>query len=481
MSARSGLRRVAALGLALASGLATEGSFAHDAQDAAGGSSFSVDAGRFGTVSVYSPVAPPQRVVLFLSGDGGWNAGVVDMARQLRADGSLVAGVSVPHYFASLNESRARCELVGPDLERLSRLVQQRAGLPSYQYPVLVGYSSGATLVYAALQQTPEGIFAGGLSLGFCPDLELAKPLCRGAQLTATNSKQHVGIDLEPSPRSNAPWIALHGEIDQVCSPADAARFVSRVQGAELVRLPKVGHGFSVPRNWVPQLRTALARLTREDPTPPGPPRDGPVGDLPLVEVRPAGGERDEFVVLVTGDGGYAGMDQDLAAGFAGVGRPTVALNSLKYFWTAKSPERVAQDLDRIVRHYAAAWGKQRVILVGYSMGADVLPFALNRMAPDTRRAVSAAALIGISDSAVFAFHLSNWFGDPAGTPTLPELARLEGLRVACVYGAEEEGSVCPRLNPARFRLIPLPGGHHFEGNYHAVVKAVLSEVQPPE
>ena len=43
---------------------------------------------------------------------------------------------------------------------------------------------------------------------------------------------------------------------------------------------------------------------------------------------------RDEFALLLTGDGGWAGLDQELAARLAASGVPTVGLNSLKYFWT---------------------------------------------------------------------------------------------------------------------------------------------------
>ena len=436
---------------------------------------FVVEAGRFGKVAVYQPSGPPQQVVLFLSGDGGWNQGVVDMADHLRSAGTLVAGVSVPQYFAHLNESKAECELFGPDLERLSQLVQQRAGVAHYHYPLLVGYSSGATLVYAALEQTPKGIFAGGLSLGFCPDLELGKPLCKGNALVAAKSTKHVGIDLVAAKEMNARWIVLHGDQDQVCDPVAVDRFVAGIRGAELVPLPKVGHGYGVPKNWLPQFQDAFQRLATTAPQNQPVRLAASVEDLPLVEVPAHSGSSDEFVVLVTGDGGYAGMDQDLAAGFAAHGMPTVALNSLKYFWQPREPAEVASDLDRVVRHYLRSWGKRKVILVGYSMGADVLPFALNRMA--TRYSVASAALIGIARNAVFEFHVTNWIGDPTGIPTAPELARLRGLPLACIYGADETGSACPGLPSDRYRLVELPGGHHFNGDSQAVVRAVLAEV----
>jgi type IV secretory pathway VirJ component len=247
---------------------------------------------------------------------------------------------------------------------------------------------------------------------------------------------------------------------------------------AQLVSLPRVGHGYSVPANWLPQFRAAYRRIAagaapRVQPTSAQP----ALGDLPLVEVPASAGQSDEFVLLITGDGGWAGMDQDLAAGFAARGRPTVALNSLKYFWSERKPAQIAKDLDRIVRHYATTWKKSHVVLVGYSMGADALPFAINRLSPATRSAVRAAALIGIADSAVFEFTLANWLSSPKGTPTRPEVDRLTGVRVVCVYGKEEHGSLCPSLPAERFRVVELPGGHHFNGDYQAVVAAVLREL----
>jgi len=66
----------------------------------------------------------------------------------------------------------------------------------AYQRPLLVGYSSGATLVYAALAAAPPEAFAGAISLGFCPDLEIHKPLCHGRALA---SRELVTIADDPA------------------------------------------------------------------------------------------------------------------------------------------------------------------------------------------------------------------------------------------------------------------------------------------
>ena len=41
--------------------------------------------GAFGKVTIYQPATSPVAIVLFVSGDGGWNKGVVDMAENIVA------------------------------------------------------------------------------------------------------------------------------------------------------------------------------------------------------------------------------------------------------------------------------------------------------------------------------------------------------------------------------------------------------------
>lgn len=142
----------------------------------------SVRFGRFGSVALYGPERDAAHVVLFVSGDGGWNKGVVDMARALSTRDTLVAGIDITRYLKAMEASPGACSYPAADFEELSRFIQKRAGRPRYELPVLVGYSSGATLVYAILAQAPPGTFRGGISLGFCPDLPLRKPLCRGSR-----------------------------------------------------------------------------------------------------------------------------------------------------------------------------------------------------------------------------------------------------------------------------------------------------------
>ena len=107
----------------------------------------------FGQVALYPPPSTPSQVVLFISGDGGWNLGVVPMAEALRDRGALVVGIDIRTFVKTLNFAGS-CAYPAGDLERLSRTVQLHRGLPEYKAPILVGYSR-RDAVYAALAAAP--------------------------------------------------------------------------------------------------------------------------------------------------------------------------------------------------------------------------------------------------------------------------------------------------------------------------------------
>jgi type IV secretory pathway VirJ component len=182
----------------------------------------------------------------------------------------------------------------------------------------------------------------------------------------------------------------------------------------------------------------------------------------------------------MSGDGGWAGLDQDVAAALSAKGIPVVGLDSLRYYWTARTPDGLAADTDRIIRYYLSHFGKRRVLLIGYSQGADVLPFAVNRLPAATRALVALVAVMGMSEHALFEFHVSSWISDSdSGPATLPEISRIAGVPVLCIYGADESDSLCPKLDPKRFNIVKLKGGHHFDGDYDSLARQILVAAHP--
>jgi type IV secretory pathway VirJ component len=267
--------------------------------------------------------------------------------------------------------------------------------------------------------------------------------------------------------------------VDQLCSLGTTRTFAAAISRATVIALPKVGHGYGVERNWLPQFSEAYRRMVAAT----AEPRltDSAVADLPLVEVPASAAVRagGELAVLLTGDGGWAGLDRDLAAGLAAQGIPVVALSTLRYFWTERTPAEAGSDLDRVLRHYLTAWKKQRALLVGYSFGANVLPFVTAELPEATRARVRSVDLIAPAKHAEFTIRVADWIPGsiPAGRPTLPAIAALGSLPVACLYGTDEADSPCPQLQGVAARAVQrLPGGHHFNGDAALLVRAVLGQ-----
>ncbi len=426
----------------------------------------------FGKIHLYKTSAAPRRVFIFLSGDGGWDEGDVRIAKSLVQPDSLMIGVDSASYVENLNKSAGKCTYAAAQLESLSQYIQKKYKFPSYISPVLVGFSSGATMVYAVLVQSPPNTFAGGISMGFCPDLQTAHPFCKGNGGLDYKVDPKLGFVYKVASRTASPWIVLQGDQDDVCSTPDSRSFVAKVGNAQMYELPKVGHGFSVQRNWVPQFRAAFQEILGRQRTDAPPER--PIGDLPLIEL-PVSRPSPTLAVIVTGDGGWANIDKEIGETLREDGIPVVGLNALQYFWERKTPDVAAKDLERILRHYGSLWNAEDFILIGYSRGADTLPFMVSRLPDDLKQRIRSVALLGLGEETDFEFRVSDWVADGEGVyKTAPEVARLEGMNVLCFFGTEEEDSACRKLDPSKVKVIEKTGGHHFGGDYEGLAKRIL-------
>ena len=199
---------------------------------------------------------------------------------------------------------------------------------------------------------------------------------------------------------------------------------------------------------------------------------------LPLVEVPATRGNSDTMVVFVSGDGGWAKIDKSISAVFAGEGMPVVGLNALQYFWTKRTPESAARDLESIITTYAARWQKTRVLLVGYSRGADVLPAMVARLSPSSRMKLRMLALLAPSPRVEFEFHVADWMHDSSsGLPVRPELEKLTE-KTLCVWGEDDPDSLCKGLVLPNVEVVMLHGAHHFEGDYEQLARIIVGALR---
>ena len=204
-------------------------------------------------------------------------------------------------------------------------------------------------------------------------------------------------------------------------------------------------------------------------------PKTRGIAGLPLIEL-PAEQRGPLLAIVLSGDGGWRDLDKSISEKLQSAGVSVVGWDSLRYFWSPRTPDGLAHDVDRTLRYYGAHWHKSRALLLGYSQGADVLPFAVNRLPPSTRSALALTVLIGLGADAAFEFHVANWIGRSDGLPVRPEMDKLAGNATLCLYGKDDTDSICPHLAPAHARVIQLAGGHHFGGDYEGLASLILQQ-----
>lgn len=234
----------------------------------------------------------------------------------------------------------------------------------------------------------------------------------------------------------------------------------------------------------------------------PCPPKGTP-NHLPIVEIPSVASPVDAMAILVSGDGGWAAIDRVVAQTIASHGIPVVGFDSLRYFWRRRTPDETARAVEQTLRHYRSKWSKRRTILIGYSRGANILPFAIRRLPPDLLQSVALVVLLAPGLSEEFEIRLRDWMRDLADlfhcrnasekciglyhrladsheeppVSVLLEIEKIADLSILCVYGKEEEDPLSPLLEARGIaRVVCLEGGHHFDHDYAALGRMIVSE-----
>ena len=201
------------------------------------------------------------------------------------------------------------------------------------------------------------------------------------------------------------------------------------------------------------------------------------VRDLPLIEV-PSPGAGNTLAIFLSGDGGWADVDKQVSATLAAHGIAVVGLNTRSYLGKKRTPDEAARDVSRVMTRYMSLWNRDRVAIIGYSRGADIAPFVASRLPVALRTRLSLVAMLGLAPFAGFQFHWGDMLhtvrrpGDPL---TLPELERLRGVPMLCVYGQDEKESGCRDAPDSLVKRYARGGAHHFDGDYRALANIIIA------
>jgi type IV secretory pathway VirJ component len=442
------------------------------------------------TIQLVHPDGQPKGLVLYLPSARGWDPTAATRARELADQGHLIAGIEWLHptpdqtpapasaQAPALNPATAppACLNLGEDLAQLARWLGQREkNLPPDVLPTLLGEGDGAALVYGALLQSPTHRFHAAVTLDFCPRWPVPVPPCRRGGLT---DALIAGDRLLPAAQVPSAWFLFADAGGPACPEGETAAFAKQVGNARLAtgaagapRAPTSGETLSPLASlfqWLdPRIPDQVKLASAQADT----------AGLPLVEVRAPQEDPGTFAVMLSGDGGWAAIDRGVSARLAAGGISTVGWDSLGYFWKVRSPAEAAGDLARVIRHYLDIWHKERVILIGFSYGAEVLPFMANGLPDDLRPRVALAATLSLGRTAMFQFHLSDWLDVGRGQdarPVLPQVRALDWTQRLCVYGEDDGASLCPELTGLGVEVRKVPGDHHFDEDYAGIAELIL-------
>ena len=405
------------------------------------------DAGQFGTATILRPEGEAHGVVFLFSGADGWGDTETSAAQLLQKAGAFVIETDLKSYTARLNADDGECLYLVSDIEAISYQLQRSAGTQTYRSPVLAGFGAGGGLVLSIAQQTP-----------------------------AATVGRVVAVDPEPAPGFAKPLCGLDRAVPEVGVSNVEARFTSAATqaGRRLVAaLIKTGVAIDADDSRETAIATLVGRISQDVQTEPT--GAGRLAAIPLVEL-PASGSSDTLAVIYSGDGGWRDLDKTIAENFQAHGIPTIGVDSLRYFWSKKTPAETASDLALMIEAYSTRWGTKRVILIGYSFGADILPETYNLLPAATKAAVRQISLLGFAAEGEFEISVEGWLGGSGGDarPVLPQVERIDPKLLQCFEGRDEDDSECPKLKSLGAEVVTTEGGHHFDGDYDRLAGIIL-------
>ena len=204
-------------------------------------------------------------------------------------------------------------------------------------------------------------------------------------------------------------------------------------------------------------------------------------GDLPLTLI-PSEQKNDlPLVFFISGDSGWTSFDQSLSETIAKRGMPVVGMDSQKYFWNAKTPEKSTADISKAIVYYMQQWNKKSFVLMGFSFGASVVPFIADRFSPDLKQNIRGIVSLSPDENADFEIHIADMlnFGKNKGSyNVLSEMIKIKAFNPVCIFGKEEDNDVKEKLTKEGIKTVVLPGGHYYDKDYVGLTDRIFENVK---
>lgn len=200
---------------------------------------------------------------------------------------------------------------------------------------------------------------------------------------------------------------------------------------------------------------------------------------LPLIIIPAPQDENTPMVLMVTGDAGWGRVGRKLSNQFTIEKIPVVALNAWRYFHKKKTPDNTTETIKSILNEYMEQWHKDSFILVGYSFGADVMPFIVNRISDSLLKHCAGIALFSPGTSTDFKIRISQMLGNRHQWQynVVKEIQKMKPVQTLFFFGDKEHDFPYEIISRDNWKLIYLKGGHHYEKEKADVAKIILKKL----
>lgn len=198
---------------------------------------------------------------------------------------------------------------------------------------------------------------------------------------------------------------------------------------------------------------------------------------LPLVITKPKHqAEGMPCTFLISGDGGWYKFEQAIADSLAGFGILTIGLDIKKYFREKRTPESMTEDVTRAIERYAPSSEKEHFVFMGYSLGAEIIPFIISRLPEKIKQRVNMYVLLSPTANTDFSIHIADMMGMQSRYDTyrvIDEIKKNTGIPALCIFGSEEKTLVPAILRKIGTTVVLVPGDHHYDHDAPLIVNTM--------
>ena len=181
------------------------------------------------------------------------------------------------------------------------------------------------------------------------------------------------------------------------------------------------------------------------------------------------------YIVYISGDGGFNNFSTGLCTALNKRGYCVTAINAKAYFWEKRTPEQTAGVITSFLEKKFANRTNQQLVLVGYSFGADVIPFIVNKLPVSMKNKLLCVVLLSPSTSTDFEIHWSDLLGmdKKRSMDVVAEINRMGSCKTVTIFGADGNDFQVKSVKLVHYSNEILNGGHHYENNIDNLVKTI--------